>query len=379
MEYPRCSKCGRNHLGECRPSLITCYKCGKTGHSSRDCRVAARLCFRCFQPGHFAHECPNAAASTQISGATPLKAIEVGPAKKVEIPKGRARVFQLTAEEAKVEPEVVTGIFPVNSKPALVLFDTGASKSFVSTSFCKGFSNVMGRLDEPLEVEIADEKSVIVRDIYRGNVIELGGVRFRVDLIPIPMKEINVVLGMSWLGRHGAWFDCEGQRVKIRNPSRGDLIITGNGMKRPPKTCSLAKARRYVKGGGISYLVYVAEIAGEIKKKTVADVPVVRDFPDVFPEDLPGVPPERQVEIGIDLIPGAACWVFGGPRTKLVRITSRGPEISLFIEEVQIPSCISAFVTTTSAESSYAPYDHPVTTISRINKLNQVYLDLDSK
>ncbi|KAJ9545025.1 hypothetical protein OSB04_024732 [Centaurea solstitialis] len=305
-EYPKCSKCGRNHPGECRPSLITCYKCGKTGHSSRDCRVAARLCFRCFQPGHFAHECPNAAASTQLSGVAPLKAIEAGPAKKVEIPKGRARVFQLTAEEAKVEPEVVTGIFPVNSKPALVLFDTGASKSFVSTSFCKGFSNVMGRLDEPLEVEIADEKSVIVRNIYRGNVIELGGVRFRVDLIPIPMKEINVVLGMSWLGRHGAWFDCEGQRVKIRNPSGGDLIITGNGLKRPPRTCSLAKARRYVKGGGMSYLVYVAEIAGEKKRKTVADVPVVRDFPDVFPEDLPGVPPERQVEFGIDLIPGAA-------------------------------------------------------------------------
>ncbi|KAJ9541893.1 hypothetical protein OSB04_028399 [Centaurea solstitialis] len=276
-EYPKCSKCGRNHSGECRLSLITCYKCGKTSHSSRDYRVTARLCFRCFQPGHFAHEFPNAAASTQISGAAPLKAIEAGPAKKVEIPKGRARVFQLTAEEAKVEPEVVTGIFPVNSKPALVLFDAGASKSFVSTSFCKGFSNVMGRLDEPLEVEIVDEKSVIVRDIYRGNVIELGRVRFRVDLIPIPMREINVVLGMSWLSLHGAWFDCEGQRVKIRNPSGGDLIITGNGMKRPPKTCSLAKARR--------------------------------DFPDVFPEDLPGVPPERQVEFGIDLIPGQRQWL----------------------------------------------------------------------
>ncbi|KAJ9541992.1 hypothetical protein OSB04_028498 [Centaurea solstitialis] len=269
-------------------------------HSSRNCRVAARLCFRCFQPGHFAHECPNAAASTQISGATPLKAIEVGPAKKVEIPKGRARVFQLTAEEAKVEPEVVTGIFPVNSKPALVLFDMGVG--FYGYPRIK----LTRRLDEPLEVEIADEKSVIVRDIYRGNVIELGGVRFRVDLIPIPMKEINVVLGMSWLGRHGAWFDCEGQRVKIRNPRGEDLIITGNGMKRPPKTCSLAKARRYVKGGGISYLVYVAEIAGEKKKKVVADVPVVRDFPNVFSEDLPEVPPERQVEFGIDLIPGAA-------------------------------------------------------------------------
>ncbi|KAJ9547715.1 hypothetical protein OSB04_020258 [Centaurea solstitialis] len=264
-EYPKCSKYGRNHPGECR-----------------------------------------LAASTQVSGVEPLKAIEASLAKKVEIPKGRARVFQLTAEEAKVEPEVVTGIFPVNSKPALVLFDTDASKSFVSTYFCKGFSNVNGRLDEPLEVEIADEKSVIVRDVYKGNVIELEGVRFRVDLIPIPMREINVVLGMSWLSRHGAWFDCDGQRVKIKNPSGGDLIITGDGMKRPPKTCSLAKARRYVKGGGVSYLVYVTEVAGEKKKKTVADVPVVRDFPDVFSKYLPGVPPEQQVEFGIDQIPGAA-------------------------------------------------------------------------
>ncbi|KAJ9552728.1 hypothetical protein OSB04_016773 [Centaurea solstitialis] len=159
-EYPKCSKCGRNHPGECKSSVNTCYKCGKAGHSSRDCRVTARLCFRCFQLGHFAHECPNVATSTQITGAAPLKAIEAGLAKKVEIPKGRARVFQLTAEKAKVEPEVVIGIFSVNSKPALVLFDTGASKSFVSTSFCKAFSNVMGRVDEPLEdMEAVKRKS----------------------------------------------------------------------------------------------------------------------------------------------------------------------------------------------------------------------------
>ncbi|KAJ9561310.1 hypothetical protein OSB04_006470 [Centaurea solstitialis] len=305
-EYPKCSKCSRSHLGECRLGSSTCYKCGKPGHMSRDYKASAKLCFRCFEPSHFAHECPNLVGSTQVSVAALTKAIEASSAKKVEIPKGRARDFQLTAEEAKVEPEVVIGIFPVNSKPALVLFDMGASKSFVSTSFCKSFSIVKGRLDEPLEVEIADDKSVIVRDVYRGNVIELGGVRFRVDLIPIPMREINVVLGMSWLSRHGAWFDCEGQRVRIRNPDGGVLIIAGNGKKRPPKTCSLAKARRYVKGGGVSYLVYVTESAGEKKKKTMADVPVVGDFSDVIPKDLSGVPPERQIEFGIDLVLGAA-------------------------------------------------------------------------
>ena len=91
----------------------------------------------------------------------------------------------------------MTGTFPVNLLPALVLFDTGATKSFVSLFFCKGFYLVKGRLDEPLEVEIADEKSRLFSDVYRGNVLEIEGVRFPIDLIPIVMNEINVIVGMD--------------------------------------------------------------------------------------------------------------------------------------------------------------------------------------
>ncbi|KAJ9541664.1 hypothetical protein OSB04_028170 [Centaurea solstitialis] len=67
-----------------------------------------------------------------------------------------------------------------------------------------------------------------------------------------------------------------------------------------------AEARSYVKHGGTSYLVYLINGQEENKKKTVKDVPVVCEFPDVFPEDFPGIPPERQVEFRIDLVPGAA-------------------------------------------------------------------------
>ena len=95
------------------------------------------------------------------------------------------------------------GTFPVNSLPALVLFDTGATKSFVSLSFCKSFSLVKGKLDELLEVEIADKESRLVREVYRGNVLEIEGVRFPIDLIPIVMNEINVIMGMDWLSRRG--------------------------------------------------------------------------------------------------------------------------------------------------------------------------------
>ncbi|KAJ9542729.1 hypothetical protein OSB04_029235 [Centaurea solstitialis] len=296
-DYPRCSKCGKNHLGECRMGSGTCYKCGKPGHISHDCKVEPKICFKCFRPGHFANECPTAAVSTEISGSAPVKAIEGGPSKKVEAPRTRARVFQLTANEAKAEPDVVIGIFLVNSMPALVLFDTGASKSFVSWSFCKDFMNVKSKLGSPLEVEIADEEFHLCKYVYRNNILELEGVKFSIDLIPIPMREIQVVAGMDWLRRNGANVDCENCRVVVRNPSGGELTILGDVSKRIPKVCSIAKARSYV-------LPWSDQ--GESKKKTVKDVPVVCEFPDVFPEDLPGIPPERQVEFRIDLVPGAA-------------------------------------------------------------------------
>ncbi|KAJ9561205.1 hypothetical protein OSB04_006365 [Centaurea solstitialis] len=305
-DYPRCSKCGKNHPGECRMGSGTCYKCGKPGHISRDCKVEPKMCFKCFRPGHFANECPTAAVSTEISGSAPVKAIEGGPSKKVEAPRTRARVFQLTANEAKAEPDVVTGIFLVNSMPALVLFDTGASRSFVSWSFCKDFMNVKSKLGSPLEVEIADEEFRLCKYVYRNNVLELEGVKFSIDLIPIPMREIQVVAGMDWLRRNEANVDCENCRVVVRNPSGGELTILGDVSKRIPKVCSIAKARNYVLHGGTSYLVYLISDQGGSKKKTVEDVPVVCEFPDVFPEDLPGIPPERQVEFRIDLVPGAA-------------------------------------------------------------------------
>ncbi|KAJ9544939.1 LOW QUALITY PROTEIN: hypothetical protein OSB04_024646 [Centaurea solstitialis] len=81
------------------------------------------------------------------------------------------------------------------------------------------FTLVKGRLGKPLEVEIADEKSVVVSDVYRGIVIELKGVKFRIDLITIPKREIHVVICMNWLGHNRVRSDCESQKFEFRTPS----------------------------------------------------------------------------------------------------------------------------------------------------------------
>ncbi|KAI3768717.1 hypothetical protein L2E82_19547 [Cichorium intybus] len=87
---------------------------------------------------------------------------------------------------------------------------------------------------------------------------------------------------MDWMGQHESWIDCKNKRVWIQTPSGGEPVVQGERKNRGAVFCSAAKARRHFQHG------------------------VVRDFPNVFPEDQPGVPPERQVEFKIDLTPGAA-------------------------------------------------------------------------
>ena len=97
--------------------------------------------------------------------------------------------------------------------------------------------------------------------------LEIEGVRFPIDLIPIVMNEINLIVGMDWLSRQRAHIDCENQRIVVQTPSGGELTIRGDGNKRLPEVCSLAKARRYVRRGGVCYLAYVTDSRGEKRGK----------------------------------------------------------------------------------------------------------------
>ncbi|KAJ9547022.1 hypothetical protein OSB04_019565 [Centaurea solstitialis] len=110
--YPGCSKCGKNHSGECRLPEPVCFKCGKPGHRSRECRVEPRTCFRCFQPGHIKPNCPQlvGAAAAATPAPTPLMITDGATGKESgSTTGGRGRVFQLTAGEAEADPDMVAG------------------------------------------------------------------------------------------------------------------------------------------------------------------------------------------------------------------------------------------------------------------------------
>ena len=98
--------------------------------------------------------------------------------------------------------------------------------------------------------------------------------------------------------------DCERQLVRVRIPIGGELVIHGERASQGPTFCSTARAKRLLQHGCSGFLVYISDMRVETTKD-VESVPVVQEFPDVFPDELPGVPPERQVEFRIDLVLGA--------------------------------------------------------------------------
>ncbi|GKE84958.1 hypothetical protein Tco_1558700 [Tanacetum coccineum] len=121
--------------------------------------------------------------------------------------------------------------------------------------------------------------------------------------MPIKLGSFDVVIGMDWLSKYHGKILCDEKVVHI--PIDGEtLIIRGDRSKTRLNLISCIKTERYISRG--CQVVMIRVIEKKSDKKKLEDIPVVKEFPHVFLEDLPGIPPIRQVVFQIDLIPGAA-------------------------------------------------------------------------
>ncbi|GJT67721.1 putative reverse transcriptase domain-containing protein, partial [Tanacetum coccineum] len=209
------------------------------------------------------------------------------------------------------DSNVVTGTFLLNNHYASILFDTGADRSFISTAFSSLIDIVPIPLDNSYDVELDDGKIVGIDTIIRGCTLNLLNHPFNIDLMPIELGSFDVIIGMDWLRRCHVVIVCDEKLVQI--PYGNETLTfhgnkSSNGRESRLTVISYSKAQEYMAKGCQVFLAHISAKKEEDKSegKQLKDVPIVRDFPEVFPEDLPGLPPARPVEFQIDLIPGAA-------------------------------------------------------------------------
>ena len=218
----------------------------------------------------------------------------------------QARVFALNQREAEDNNEVVAGMVPICSVEARALFDPGATHSFLSPRLAGRLGRKTGRLDTPLLVATPLGGSLEVRILYRECDVSIGGYRLPADLILLDMTDFDSILGMDWLARHHAILDCRKKRVTFNLPGTPQLVFQGDRPTSPVSIISCLQAHNILRKGGEAFLAYVSEVSqGGVSNVVELDgIRAVRDFSDVFPDDLPGLPPQREIDFAIELAPG---------------------------------------------------------------------------
>ncbi|GJZ70113.1 putative reverse transcriptase domain-containing protein [Tanacetum coccineum] len=213
----------------------------------------------------------------------------------------KARAYTIGGGGASPDYNVITGTFLLNNRYASMLFDSGADRSFVSTT-CSALLDVIPyTLDVSYAVELADERILETNVILRGCTLGLLGHPFNIDLIPVELGSFDVIIGMDYLAKYHAVIVCDEKIVRI---PYGDevLIIEGDrcndGSKSKLSIISCTKTQKYIHKGCQVYLaqVTVKKTDDKSEEKRLEDVPIVQDFSKVFLKDLPGLPPTRQVE-----------------------------------------------------------------------------------
>nr|GEV83117.1 putative reverse transcriptase domain-containing protein [Tanacetum cinerariifolium] len=280
---PKCTRCQRHHNGPCTQK---CHKCSKVGTLPVTAGALATLmiqmligmvrrltkgngCFECGASGHFKRDCPKLKNKNGRNMNAQGWVYAVGNAEK----NGNAPM--------SLDSNVITGTFLLNNRYASILFDT--ARSFISIAFSSLVDIDPTPLGSSYDVELADGKIVRIDTIIRGCTINFQNHPFNIDLMPVEMGSFDVIIGMDWLR-------------------------SNNGKEPRLAVISCSKAQEYMAKGCQTFLAQISAKKKEDKSegKQLRVVPIVRGFPKVFLEDLPGLPPARPVEFQIDLIPGAA-------------------------------------------------------------------------
>ncbi|XP_057426245.1 uncharacterized protein LOC130719650 [Lotus japonicus] len=279
---------GQSTSGGDAPAKIVCFKCGQPGHRSTACTTAeVKRCFRCGKAGHAVSECRHKEAvcfncgeeghiSTQCQ--KPKKALD-------------SKVFALAGTQTPSEDRLIRGTCFINSTPLITITDTGATHCFIATACVERLGLGLSSMKGEMVVEVPAKGSVTTSRVCLSCPLSIFDRDFVVDLICLPLSGLDVILGMNWLEYNYVHINCYNKSLRFSTAEEEeDGLMTGKQLRK------LMQDEAHM----FSLLASLS-----IENQAITDeLQVVREFPEVFPDEIPDIPPEREVEFTIDLVPG---------------------------------------------------------------------------
>ncbi|KAL0554215.1 hypothetical protein IC582_008132 [Cucumis melo] len=207
----------------------------------------------------------------------------------------------MTQQEAEDALNIIVGMILICNVPAVVLFDPSAMHSFVSSIFLTKLNIMLELLSEWLAIYTPVGDILLVNDVLRNCEVLVEGISMLVDLIPLELQRLYVILGMNFLFTHYASMDCHRKEVVFRKTGFAQVVFRGIWKVIPRSLISILKAEKLLRKGCTTFLAHVVLVQREMLKPE--DVPEVKKFLDVFPNDLSGLPPDKEIEFIIELLP----------------------------------------------------------------------------
>jgi hypothetical protein len=198
----------------------------------------------------------------------------------------RAKINHVTIEDAQEAPDVVLSTFLANSNIAMILFDLGASYSFISAKYVAKYNLLVSLLKYRMVVS-SPGGDMPARQVCPRVNIKIRGVDFNANLIVLDSKGIYVILGMDWQSKHKVLIDCAKKSVKLTTEDGKELVYEAEPLVTSKGATNRLKLNKLEVGQN-------------------QDVQIVDQYPDVFLKELPSMPPDHNIEFVNELIPGIA-------------------------------------------------------------------------
>jgi hypothetical protein len=193
----------------------------------------------------------------------------------------QGRINFTTLAELPDGAPVMSGTFSIHHKPVVILFDSGATHSFISNNCGTRIGLDLCPTQGSYMISTPGGK-ITSNQMVKSVPIQLGSQVIKTDLVLLNLEGIDVILGTNWMTEHRVLLDISSRVIEINSPQQRVITL-------------YLPQQEYLH----SYTYAITDIK-------VKDIPIVCEYPDIFPDDLPRMPPDRDIKFIIELQPGTA-------------------------------------------------------------------------